>query len=245
MSGNELYTAVPARTRLSDIVSRQLQELIASGKLLPGEKLPPERDLAESFNVSRTVVREAIQSLTGKGLLEVSAGSGATISIPETSMISNSLGLIMQMRGRKDLHQQLFEVRRLLEVEVAGLAAERRNDEDLARLEEVFASMEQCDDVELYAAQDVAFHEMLAQATHNDIYPILLDSVVDHMLELRRISLTNPGNQKRAQRFHTRILDRVRAGDGDGARQAMREHLDAGEEDMRRLPQPQANEDKA
>lgn len=245
MNDSDLYTPLPARRRLSDEVSRQIQELIRNGTVQPGQRLPPERDLADRFNVSRTVIREAVRSLAAKGLVQVSAGSGATISVPDTSVVSESIGLILQLRVRENLLQQLFEVRRLLEAEIARLAAERRSDDDIEALEDLYQQMEACDDVEAYAALDVAFHESLARATQNEIYPILLDSIVDIMLEIRRIALTNPVIMRNAQEHHGQILETVAQGDGEAARGVMLDHLDDGEKQMRAiLAEQQASRDE-
>lgn len=235
MGTNDLYKALPPRNRLSDLVVEHIIELIASGKLLPGEKLPSERDLAENFNVSRTVIREAIRSLIASGLVEVRTGSGAVISIPDTSVVSKSISLLIQLKGSGSFHEKTFEVRKLLEVEIAGLAAQRATEIDVSELNELCQQMDASENLEGYAKLDVAFHNRLAQATQNELYTILLDSVVYIMIEIRRMSLTIPGTMEEAQKHHKEILEKIISQDVEGARNVMADHLRIGEEHMKSL----------
>lgn len=239
MGLNKPFQALSRQPNLSDQVVSQIQELISSGELRPGEHLPSERELAEYFNVSRTVIREAIRSLMAKGLVEVQPGRGAVVSVPQASTVAESMSFLMRMNANEDAYDQILETRKLLEVEIAGLAASRATEEDLWDLQALWRAMETSHNMEQYAQADVEFHAILARATRNELLSLMLDSLVDVMLEIRHLSLSQPGSRENVQHHHHNILENVKAGDVEGARQAMAEHLEAGQRRLRRaLEQP-------
>lgn len=224
------FQTVIRQPSLSDQVTDQLLELIAQGKLKPGEKLPSERELAENFGVSRTVVREAVRSLTAKGLLEVNAGSGMTVRKPTASSISDHFKLLLRLNSDGDPLEYIFDVRHVLEVEIAGQAAEKATPEDIQEMERHLQLMAQSHDkLEQAATADVEFHAALARATQNPLFAILLSSISGIMLEVRRLGFTLTGAPEQILDEHARILERVRAGDAAGARQTMSDHLKAGQ----------------
>lgn len=240
MSSDDIYKALPQREKLSDLVVDQIIKLIYDGKLKLGERLPPERELAENFGVSRTVIRESIRSLVAKGLLEVRPGSGAVISVPDASVVSESMSMIMRLGAGDELYSQLFEVRRLLEVEFAGLAAERADNQDLEKLEKNLLNMEVDCTLEEAAACDVEFHASIARATHNELYPIILDSVIEVLLELRNLALSVPGTKEEAIQYHREIFESIKNKDVNRARKVMAEHLKSGEAVMKSIIEKQA-----
>lgn len=127
--------------RLSDQVAAQLQSLVTRNAIKAGEKLPSERELCELLGVSRTVVREAVRSLVVKGLLEVRRGGGTIVRAPDAALVSEMMTMVLRT-GVGDVNfTHVQEVRRLLEVEIAGLAAERRNDDDLVKIEAEMQTM--------------------------------------------------------------------------------------------------------
>jgi GntR family transcriptional repressor for pyruvate dehydrogenase complex len=131
-------------------------------------------------------------------------------------------------------YDKVHEVRRLLEVEIAGLAAERRTTADLEEMEAILREgSEAQDDPDCFPECDVAFHAALAQATRNELYPLLLDSMVDIMIKVRQMGFHVPGMPARALKHHRAVFQQVKAGDAEGARQAMREHLIESEDTMR------------
>jgi len=221
----------PARIeRLSDNVAAQLQGMIRTKALQPGEKLPSERELCELLGVSRTVVREAIRALVTKGLLEVRQGGGTVVRVPDPAMASEMMTLLLGT-GKDVAFNHVQEVRRLLEVEIAGLAAERRDSTDLALIEAQLQLMvEHTGDRERWAAADVAFHSAIATATHNPLYPVLLNSIAEMLIEVRRTGISLPNTPAIAYKHHQDIFAYVKAGDRLGARKAMQDHLRESEE---------------
>jgi GntR family transcriptional repressor for pyruvate dehydrogenase complex len=212
---------------LADKVADAILERIVSNALRPGEPLPSERHLAEQFNVSRTVVREAVRTLSGKGILDVQSGRNIRVAAVSAATVRESMDLFLRS-GRLG-YDKLSEVRGSLETEIAGLAAMRATPAQIAELERLAARMEEiAADVEQAAHADVAFHRAIAASTENELYVLLLDSIGGALVEIRREVLAAPltrphGNA--ALRAHRRILACIAAHDRQGARRAMREHL--------------------
>jgi GntR family transcriptional repressor for pyruvate dehydrogenase complex len=212
--------------RLSDQVTAQLQALITDSHLRPGDKLPSERDLCELLSVSRTVVREAVRSLAAKGLLEVRPGGRAIVRAPDPAIVSELMTVMLRGGGGDVAFSHIQEVRRLLEVEFAGLAAQRRDETDLLRIEDFLTAMvEHQDDPQLWAAADVGFHKAIATATHNPLYPMLLDSIAEMLVEVRLTGIRLPDTPRKAFHHHHRIFEQIKAGDRTRARKAMHDHL--------------------
>ena len=216
--------------RLSDRVAAQLQSMVKSNAIQLGEKLPSERELCELLGVSRTVVREAVRSLVAKGLLEVRHGGGTVVRAPDPALASDMMTMLLGS-GKDVAFTHVQEVRRLLEVEIAGLAAERRNDADLARMEAQLQWMvHHASDPERWAEADVAFHAAIATATHNPLYPLLLSSIADMLIEVRRTGISLPDTPGKAYTHHQNVFAHIKAADRVGARKAMQNHLRESEE---------------
>jgi GntR family transcriptional repressor for pyruvate dehydrogenase complex len=215
---------VTREPRLSDKVADLLLETIHDQGLEPGERLPSERELGEQFGVSRTVIREAVRALAAKGVIDVRTGSGLRVAAVDPATVSESMSLFL--RGRTTLdYPKVHEVRTMLEVEIAGLSAERATRQDLADLTAIYDGMEADDDVEASSRHDVEFHRAIARATHNELHLLLLDSIGNALLAIRRENLA-AGSRADTLALHHQILERIAARDRDGARDAMREHLD-------------------
>jgi len=232
---SDLFQAIERGSTLANRVTRQMEHLIVEGYLKPGDRLPAERELAQQFGVSRTVVREAVRALVAKGLLEVRPGSGTVVSSPTRDAVTQSMSLLLRTAQLEIDYDKVHEIRRILEVEIAALAAQRRTPQDLERMEEILREASEIEgDRNCFAECDVAFHAALARATRNELFSVLLDSVVDIMLKVREMGFSVPGTPARAFRYHQAILEQIKAGDPDRARQAMREHLIESEDTMRR-----------
>lgn len=207
-------------------VLARLERLIAERQLRPGDRLPSERELAEEFGVSRTIVREAVHALVARDLLEVRPGSGAVVRLPSRKSVTQSVATFMKVGHPQLGPAKIFQVRRALEVEVAGIAALSRTHEDLARLESLLALMPQAKhDQARYSQIDVQFHNALAEATHNELFVLLNESIMDILFEVRTFGTRVPGSIDRSIRYHHDIFRQVQASDPAGARQAMLEHL--------------------
>jgi GntR family transcriptional repressor for pyruvate dehydrogenase complex len=216
------------RDRLHEQVAKQIQGLIIDESLHPGDKLPSERNFAERLGVSRTVIREAIRVLSAQGLAEARPGSGTYIRELSPNDAAAPIELLLNLRQAPDRYDDLHEVRRTLEVEIAGLAAERATDEDYAALEGAIEEIAtHMGDPKHFVQYDLAFHSALAAATHNDLYSVLLAPITGLLLEFRLTAYhyNAQSSIEGALTHHRRILSRVKAHDPEGARQAMRDHL--------------------
>lgn len=200
--------------------------MIAANELRPGDALPPERELGAQFDVSRTVIREAVRTLRAKGLLEVKSGSGVRIVAVDGATVQESMRHFVH--GSSLDYAKVDEVRRVLEVAAAGLAAERATEEDVNHIDETIVLFEnECADLEKSVLHDLAFHRALATATHNELFLVLHDSIGKMLIEVRRRNLSRGRKERRlVVEMHRRIGDAVAAHDPEAAREAMRDHLE-------------------
>ena len=216
----------PVRSnRLYEKIVEQIEHQVLTGGLKAGDQLPPEREFAEQFGVSRTAIREAVKALSQKGLVEVSPGKGTFVTNGTTQALRHSLGLVIRI-GQSEGWESLVEVRELLEPEIAALAAVRAGEDQINQMREAVAVMDaSLDDVDPFIEADLDFHLALAEATRNALILTLIDSIVDLLREQRKRIFYVDGGPERGQYHHKRILDAILRRDPDMARQAMHEHL--------------------
>ena len=223
MKKAELFVKVP-RKRLYQRVVDQIQDLIVTGKLQVGDRLPSEAELCEQFGVSRTVIREATKSLAERGLLHSQPGRGTFVIPFSPQDLSDSFGLFV--RASDVSATKVIEVRELLEVKIAELAAERAEPGNLAKMEQSLKQMEiSVESVDDYIDADLDFHMALAEATQNDIFPALIGSLVEELQDVRRTSADVPTGFHIALNHHRMIYECVTRRDKEGAADAMRHHL--------------------
>ncbi len=221
-----MFEAVDRDARLSDKVTEAILQTIISNRLKPGDALPPERELGKQFGVSRTVIREAIRALHAKGLLEVRSGSGVRIVAVDAKTVSESMRHFV--KGSSLDYAKVDEVRRVLEVAAAGIAAERATADDLEHIDATVREMsDSVDDLASSIEIDLAFHRAIASATHNELFGVLHDSIGEMLVEVRRRTLSlGPPERRRVIDMHITIRDRIAEHDPAAAQQAMRDHLD-------------------
>lgn len=217
--------AVPRSPTLSARVTEAVEQLIADNELVAGDRMPSERVLAEKFDVSRTVIREAVRSLVAKGLLDVRRGSGTVVCGPQTDFVARSMSLLLQAGGSSNSYDQVHEVRTMLELHISTIAAKRRTDLDLMNLDRALDQMVRDHDSESFASADMAFHSALAAATHNPLLLVLHDSIADVMVAVRKQAFETLGAVPNAQNHHRRIFEAVRDSDSARASKAMESHL--------------------
>jgi len=221
------FQSVTREPSLSDKVAEQLTEAIVSRQIKAGDRLPSERDLADRFKVSRTVIREAVRSLSARGLVRVTSGRGVEVNQFGAGDVAASMRLLV--RGHEEVdYGKVNEVRTALEVQVAGLAAQRALPDHIERLGKL------CDEHERNLEQgkpdaaaecDFQFHRELTRSSGNVLLLAMLDSIADVLREVRNKSMTEPHVGKDGLRAHRRILKCVSAGKPEAARSAMIEHL--------------------
>ncbi len=225
---NNVFRTVGTKERLVDRVVNELEELIVTGELEPETRLPPERDLAEQLGVSRTVLREAVHILVTKGLLETRPGVGTMVRLMTREQVVEPLGLLLRHHSGGEISfDQLHQVRSILEIEIAGLAAAQATDEEIAYLRQKVAEMEVVqNDLDLLATHDADFHSTLARMTHNPLLAILVESIRDLLQEYIILVTRYLDPRRENLPLHYKLFERIEARDVAGAREAMRENLD-------------------
>jgi len=225
MDNEALFQNVGAKNRLVHRVVAEIERLITTGQLAPGMKLPPEREFAETLGVSRTVVREAMHTLTAKGLLASRHGSGTTVRQVTSETLVEPLGWLLQ--GQNTTIDHLHQVRSILEIEIVKLSAAQATEADIARLRDIVTQMEQHkEEVAAFVALDADFHQALSETTRNPLLAVLLDSVRELMQELRRQVHRHPEVYNTVVPDHLDIVAAIAAHDPETAGSAMQRHLD-------------------
>jgi GntR family transcriptional repressor for pyruvate dehydrogenase complex len=211
-------------TRIYAEIVRQIKALIADGQLKSGDRLPPERDLAERFRVSRTSVREALRALESLGLIEIRAGEGTHVREVSVESLIEPLALVILTQ--REAIAELYEARRLLEPPIAALAARRASPEEVAELTRILA--EQAREVaagRTGLAQDAAFHSAIAHSTHNRAITRIVTTLMDLLTQTREESLHTPGRPQRSHQDHQQILAAIEARDAAAAQRMMLNHV--------------------
>jgi GntR family transcriptional repressor for pyruvate dehydrogenase complex len=211
-------------------VLESLSERIITGDFGSQGVLPPEGELATGYGVSRTVIREAMRSLRAQGLVEVAQGKLPRVKPPAPEAAIASLDTLL--RRSKGSLLQLIETRRPLEGEIAALAAARVTPEQLGELQRAIDAQAKDPTLEGQIDADIRFHRILAEATGNPIFVLLLETLNGLMRSSRLKTLSYSGSE-RALRGHRAILQAVRARDANKARRAMLEHLTLAERDIK------------
>lgn len=219
------------RERLYETVVTQLETLIIDLQLVPGTTLPPERELAERFGVSRTAVREAVKVLAQKGLVDVQQGRGILVARPNHRALSESLHLLMRIDGVGI--PELTETRLALETAIVRLAALRADAAGCAALERCLDSMATVTtDAERWVEYDIEFHRTLAVMAHNQLLVWIVGSIRDLLRESILRGFNAPGAVERAMKYHQEIMEAICGKDPDAAAAAMRRHLESVEYDF-------------
>ncbi len=215
----------PREAVSAEVARRLIDYLFFSGEITPGQRLPSERRLAEAFGVGRSVVREALKSLTLMGLIDVRQGDGTYLKQADSPLLSKAIewGLMLGERKVRDL----VEARRPVEVTAAQLAALRRDDAALAELDELMARMHSADGADEFVTADIAFHLRVAHASGNAVLADVLSGIQALLRVWIRRVIAAAGETTTTCREHEAVLAAIHAGDPAGAADAMAAHLDA------------------
>ncbi len=218
------------KTRLYEGVVAQIQQLIRTRELTPGDRLPSERELAAVLGIGRPSVREALRALDTTGLIEVRSGQGAflrNLSVdPYLATVRESLAFLLDVK--EDTLLELWEVRQGLEEQIARLTAERRTQAQLDALRGHTEEMrKRIDRPESFVRAGVACHRALCEATGNAVLRTVWEAIADLIEKSQRRIIGIPGQPGEALRQHEKLLEAVEAGDAERAALAMREHMAA------------------
>ena len=208
----------------AELVVQHVRGLIERGELRPGDRLPAERELAVQLGVSRPSVRAGLRSLSAIGVLQTRHGAGTFITDGPPTLGSEPLSFLAALHGFT--RDEMFEARRALEVGVAGLAAERANDEQIATIaEEITGMFAALDDPQTFLIHDIRFHRSVAESSGNPILASLVEMVSALFYEQRRKTAQHGRDLKESAHLHRAIYHAIRAHDPKRASAAMSEHL--------------------
>ena len=213
-------------TTTAEEVVAQLREMIHRGELNAGDRLPPERDLAKILGVSRPTLRAGIRTLSAVGVLKSKQGAGTFVAEADASPIldGNPLHLMASLHGFSTA--EMFEARLLLEMAIAGLAAERATSEQIAEMAEEIAEMfATFDEPEEYLVHDMRFHQLVAAASGNRILTALMNMLASILFDVRSKTVHRAHDLKESAEMHRQIYRAIREHDSKAARKMMRDHL--------------------
>lgn len=213
------------RVRVYEEVLEQLKEALIQGELKPGDRFPTERELVEKFNVSRVTIRQALTVLEALGLIERKVGGG-------TYAINNSndfevARLVEVLSSKKSTITEPLEVRRILEPEIARLAAKRATTKDITEMEDCLKRQKvKVEANELIIQEDSEFHYAIAKSTKNSIVLKIIEMMHEMLWDTRKSSISAYQGSKRSLDGHYLILKAIKNRDGDAAYETMSKHLE-------------------
>lgn len=230
------FDRVDRSPRLSDVVADKLLDAVVTQQFRTGDALPSERDLGIQFGVSRTVVREAIRSLSTKGVVEVVSGRGAVVLPLDTGAVREAMSLLVR-RNPHATFAKMHEVRLMLEPHVAAVAAERATDEDIALIDQTIARVALVadsggpagityHDFDAAGRPDVEVHRVIAHAAHNELYALIFDALGPIIDEVRpKIFRCFDGRFPFIEEY-TEVANAIKQRDPEAARAAILGHLE-------------------
>ncbi len=219
------------KTRLFEKIVRQIQEQIKAGELNPGDKLPPERELAEMFNVSRNSLREALRTLEMMNYVEIKSGEG--VFVKEIRIDELFEPIIDAISFDKQLLFDLLDVRELIEMETARRAAEYGTKDDFKRIQEAIEIMEkEIESKGIGLMGDSGFHHAIAAATHNRAFMMIFNLITEALMKNMEATLTIPGQPHRTLTDHKKIYEAISGRRADDAVRLMQEHIQRARKNM-------------
>ncbi|MFL5800624.1 MAG: FadR/GntR family transcriptional regulator [Roseiflexaceae bacterium] len=217
-----------SRETLSEQAARNLMAFIEAQDLKPGRLLPPETKLAADLGVSRPIIREALKSLAGKGVIEIVSGKGAVVKALDSQPLQLFFQRAMQIEHEAII--DLLELRKGIEVQSAVLAAQRRTPDELAQLAEIVAGMRRSlRDPDAYVELDVAFHRLIASMTRNVMIYHLVVAIREAIRGTLQEHILRPQTDEQLERVqagHEAICASLEQADVEGAERAMAAHFD-------------------
>jgi len=226
---DDIFQNIGNKLTLSQRIERTIENAIREKKLVVGSKLPTEREMCESFGVSRTALREALRRLSARGLITIQKGSGMYVSEIKIEDAIDTLNLYYDLKFDKNLLSQIIEVRSIFEPEIAKLAALNRTNKDLDELSRILVEFEASDpdNTQQEADLDNMFHLAITKATLNPIVQMTMEPIYSLLPRMRNYIYGNiDGEKSSTLKSHRDLLDAVRKQDGERAYTIMKDHLD-------------------
>ena len=227
-----LFPKIGSAQTLSQEIVEKIEDVILQKKVLPGEKLPTEKEMCVMFGVSRTALREALQMLSARGLITIRKGSGIYINNYSSANVIKPMSLFLELNLDRDYILHVMGVRKMFEPTIAKYAALNRTDDDIDKLDKNLQELEKCPSDNYYKQGQIDrdFHLFIANACKNPIIPVIVTPIFKLMPKIRSLVYANVETAKsEAIDYHWKILDRNRKQDPDDAYQTMVEHLEVAE----------------
>ena len=200
---------------VTDEAILRIKEMILTGELAPGGRLPPEKELSERLGLSRSSLREAVKALEVIRVLDVRRGDGTYVTSLEPRLLLEAMSFVVDLHDDQSV-LEIFAVRRILEPAAAALAARQAGEEAVAALRVAVDTVDHASEVEGLVEHDLAFHRGIAEATGNSYLASLLDSLSSHTVRARIWrGITQENAVDRTLQEHHAILDAIAAGDAD------------------------------
>ena len=218
---------------LSQEIEQKIEQAILAKQFQPGEKLPTEKELCEMFGVSRTALREALQMLSSRGLIYVKKGSGIYVEDYSASNAMRPMQMYLELNFDRNYLRHIVQVRKMLEPQVAGLAALCRTEEDIAAFHKNQEDLIKCPvtDYKREGELDRDFHIILAKATQNPMVPMIVEPIFQVMPRIKLLVYKVVKKAKEAALdYHALIAEAVIEQDEQRAVRLMKEHLEIAEE---------------
>jgi len=216
------------KNKVYEEVAQQIERLILK-KLRPGDKLPSERELAEMLRVSRSSIRDAIRGLELRGLVEPRQGAGTIVRETAVDPLANPFA--SALKRRKEMVSELLDFRKMLEPPLAARAATHASADEISEMEEILQRQDaKQSQGEPAVAEDAEFHYSVALASGNGVVLKVLDIIMDLLRDTRERSLQVEGRPQKSLAGHRRVLAAIKRHDAEGAKSAMRRHIEDVEE---------------
>lgn len=217
-----------APSRLGDVVIERLTQAIVDGRLKPGDRLPSESQIAATFGISKPIAREALRELAAMGVIQVQQGKVGRIRAIDSGPLARFFRFAVG-RTEQGLHDAV-ELRRMLEPQIARLAAQRRTDTDITTLREILAAMEAAlGDIPRWIVADLAFHAHIAAMAHNALVALQMQGlepvVREMMVRFNDRAARQHADWRETYKRHVRVAEAIEAGNADAAERAMRDHF--------------------
>ena len=213
------------QVELTEEIVHRIKSLLQDGTIKPGSKLPPERELAAMLGISRPSLRQGLKALRMMAVIDSKRRHGTFVSEFAAKVLHHPLDFVRLLHAIT--FEDLFEARKVIEVELAAWAAQRGKNAEMQEIHSCLMRQHaNLDAPEEFLKEDFEFHHLIAKASHNVLFILFLESLGRLMIENRRALLRTEGDLCKSYRDHLAVWQKLKARDADGARQAMRRHLD-------------------
>jgi Transcriptional regulators len=242
-----MFISVGNKSLLSNIVVSQIEKTIRSKVLLPGAKLPSELVLCQQFGVSRTAVREALRTLSARGLITIMKGKGIFVQNISAKTVTDPIQLYLEMQLQRDYVLDVVHARQIIEPPIAASAALHHTEEDAEKLKKDHYDLVHSDgDYKELSRLDMLFHLDIAKASENSLIPLILEPIHRLTPQIKSsVYATVTDAKKSAVEWHEKILSAILRRDAESARTAMIRHLEIAEQHTELMLQKQQTTEKS